>query len=322
MAEILNKEYLEQLESKYFYYQKFNKSKYSYCSDDFPYATIKNKINQYVKNETISKELVDGMCHFNIQPEGLFCNKLCDYFYYWIGDKIYNLVNSEEDFAKTIDTIYTKLNTHVEQAKCKCYSKHETNENFENVKIAYEYYNDYDTLEEHLKTNKKLCDADYNKYLINADKTYNSVFNECVNDDGPQYCIQLKKFIPEFPYNRLSSLQCNLTNVNSEQQYTHTVSATASSQLDDGHTVPSPRDMPGDIERTSAPTVTYMPEDTESTSETTDKYMSKIITNVSFPIGAASTILLLYKVITYNYKKYKYCTLLLILLLMKKKIII
>ncbi|KMZ88651.1 hypothetical protein PVBG_06013 [Plasmodium vivax Brazil I] len=207
MADILGKDDLEELESKFLYYQKFNKAKSSDCSYDFPYKDIKDKIQQYVKDEKISEELVNGICSFNNAYKEDFCNTLCDYFYYWIGDKIYNLVNSEEDFAKTIDTIYTKLNTHVEQAKCKCYSKHETNENFENVKIAYEYYNDYDTLEEHLKTNKKLCDADYNKYLINADKTYNSVFNECVNDDGPQYCIQLKKFIPEFPYNRLSSLQ-------------------------------------------------------------------------------------------------------------------
>ncbi|SCA60042.1 Plasmodium vivax Vir protein, putative [Plasmodium vivax] len=243
MAEILNKEYLEQLESKYFYYQKFNKSKYSYCSDDFPYATIKNKINQYVKNENISEKLVNGICSFNIQDEGDFCNTLCDYFYYWIGDKVYDLVKSEEVFTKIIDTIYSELSRNAKQYKCKCTSKHKTKENFKKIKIAYDYYNDYGTLEEHLKNNNKLCDADYHNYLNNAVETYNSVFNECYSDNEPDYCIQLKKFIPIFSENMLSPLKCDLTNVNSEVQHMQSSSFTASSKLGDAYAIPPYRPM-------------------------------------------------------------------------------
>ncbi|KMZ96363.1 hypothetical protein PVNG_06233 [Plasmodium vivax North Korean] len=319
MAEILNKDYLKLLRSKFIYYNKFNIANDFYCSSAFPYDHIKNKIKQYINDEQISKELVNGICSFYIPYDEEFCNSLCDYFYYWIGDKIYNLVKNDEDFTAIINTIYTELTTHVKDLKCKCSSKHKTKENFKNVKIAYEYYNDYRTLEEHLKDNNKMCDADYHNYLNNAVKTYNSVFNGCAEDIQPEYCNQLRRFISDFFEHTLTPLECNLTNVNSEVRHTHSSSSTESSVLGDRPAIPPHRSISEDTERGSAPTDIHVPEDTDSTSPTTDKYMSKIITNVSFPIGAASTILLLYKVIRYHYEKYKYCTLLLILLLIKKK---
>ncbi|EDL42654.1 variable surface protein Vir27-like, truncated, partial [Plasmodium vivax] len=289
------KDDLEELESKFLYYNRFIEANELYCSNGFPYDEIKKKIKRYVNDDKISEELVNGICSFNIQKVGQFCNTLCDYFYYWIGDKIYNLVSNENDFTETINTLYTELSRYAKEDKCKCNSKHETNENFKKIKIAYDYSNDYETIKEHLETNNNMCDADYNKYLNNAVEAYNSVREDCNKDIQPQYCIQLTSFISDFFENTLSPLQCDLRNVHREVQRKHSSSSTEFSVLGDPPAIPPHEDMPEDGASISATTDTVMPEIKESISVPTDKYMSKIITNVSFPIGAASTMLLLYK---------------------------
>ncbi|KNA02160.1 hypothetical protein PVNG_05501 [Plasmodium vivax North Korean] len=207
MEEILTIDDVEGLQSKILYYNKFNNANDLYCSNDLTYASIKNKIKQYVKNEKISEELANGICYFNAEDEGDFCNTLCDYFYYWIGDKIYNLSNSEDDFTTTINTIYTELRRNAKPYKCKCSSKHKTNKNFKKIKIAYEYYNDYSTLEEQLKNNNKLCDKVYYNYLNNAVETYKSVFNlyqkiqNAVLHLQTLICQKLQKALPQLQTN-------------------------------------------------------------------------------------------------------------------------
>ncbi|ANQ10234.1 KIR protein [Plasmodium coatneyi] len=132
---------------------------------------------------------------------------LCDFFYYWLGDKLNNNLSFGTSLQDIMQKIYAKLERFNEL--CTNNSVHiNMDKEFEpRRKAIFDYYYDYRTIWKNLReSGSNSCNGAYDTYLKGdkgvggvggADDAYNQVEASCPDDGGDDYfCTEFwkKKF--------------------------------------------------------------------------------------------------------------------------------
>ncbi|SBS90376.1 PIR Superfamily Protein [Plasmodium ovale curtisi] len=209
MAEILQKNDLESLNSNLFYY-KLDKG-WGKCDSFASSSDIEEEINNYFRDEKVPVNLVKALCYVAEMTHDKYgYNERCDYLYYWLSDTLFKNLTNDSNFPQIIDILYSGLREIDNETECKYIFPEISKEVLEKLKTIYDYSQNFSTIISHLNTHSNKCSRDYYDYLQNAVTTYNDVYNNCTGTSKEFYCSRYDSIFDEQQYKNLSKLTYTL----------------------------------------------------------------------------------------------------------------
>ncbi|ANQ09933.1 KIR protein [Plasmodium coatneyi] len=106
------------------------------------------------------------------------CEKICDFFYFWLGDILCNNWRSTSSFKDSMKEIYGKLKDLGGQCKYEAMHNNVSKTIFPQRKKVFDYLHDYKTIIQDLKESKSSgssCCEDYATYLEQAISAYGQI---------------------------------------------------------------------------------------------------------------------------------------------------
>ncbi|CAA9987822.1 KIR protein [Plasmodium knowlesi strain H] len=118
--------------------------------------------------------------------------KYCNFFYYWLGDKIPSSVDAIFTFANTMGTVYGVLMKSGIENGCPIIntSYNITREIFTKRKKVFDYYEDYQTIFDQLPGGQNWCGTDYKEYMETLSEVYQDAIANCGNDSSDPCCAK------------------------------------------------------------------------------------------------------------------------------------
>ncbi|SBS97332.1 PIR Superfamily Protein [Plasmodium malariae] len=217
MTSMLEKSHLDLLSSSD--YKDFESSGNYYCnSEEDKINAIKSQLNSYNDIKSVEDQILNALCLISFSTMDLKCNEKCHSLYYWIGNKLFNTLSNENSFSDIIKIFENCSETIAGRDKCKCnfFFGLISKEEFNKMKVAYEYCKYHDSIEETLNFHSNLCDNASKVYLDQATSTYNEVYEICNSSSSKDYCTVLKKHVPECFRNKLRTLKYKIKEYHSE----------------------------------------------------------------------------------------------------------
>ncbi|SCN11996.1 PIR protein [Plasmodium malariae] len=216
MTSILQKSILDILSSRN--YKDFESSKDYYCySEEDKIKPFISQLNSYNDIKSVKDKILHALCFISFSDNGHKCNEQCHSLYYWMGNKLFNTLSNEGSFSDIITIFNTCSKTIAGRDKCKCdFFGSISKEEFNKMKIVYEYCKYHDTIEATLRIHGNFCDSESKEYLDQAINTYNEVFGICNSSNSMDYCIVLKKHVPECFSKKLTTLKYEIKEYHSE----------------------------------------------------------------------------------------------------------
>ncbi|SBT85607.1 PIR protein [Plasmodium malariae] len=216
MTSMLEKSYLDLLSSKN--YEDFESSGDNHCyGEEDKIKTIKSQLNSYNDIKSVEDKILHALCFISFSNNGPKCNEQCYSLYYWIGNKLFNILSNDGSFSDIITTFDTCSKRIAGRDKCKCdFFGSISKEEFNKMKIVYEYCKYHDTIEETLQINGNMCDRASKEYLDQAINTYNEVYETCNSSSSKAYCEVLMKHVPKCFSKKLLTLKYKIKEYHSE----------------------------------------------------------------------------------------------------------
>ncbi|GAW84674.1 hypothetical protein PGO_004330 [Plasmodium gonderi] len=138
-------------------------------------------------------------------------NKNCIQFMLWMYDYVIKNLNDNSNYTKSkrvikqIKSIWSKYS---KWSSCDILKFIDSDNNFEKLKYAYDYYLDYDTIKNQLSINNFKCTENVTHYINKIVLFYKQAKEEC-NDSSKKYCNELQDIFNESFSKNLSGLKCN-----------------------------------------------------------------------------------------------------------------
>ncbi|ANQ06895.1 KIR protein [Plasmodium coatneyi] len=155
--------------------------------------------------EDYAKKIIGAYCDASTMDGKKPYGTWCQFFYYWLGDLLSNQLHVASPFD-TLKKIYEELENVSVQGACKNINENINEEIFPQVKIHFDYKQDYETLQSQLGNGvsgvvvvsdggTKTCDSTYHKHLEAITKACEAVVADC-GERGPKksgsYCGPLQ----------------------------------------------------------------------------------------------------------------------------------
>ncbi|SBT88047.1 PIR protein [Plasmodium malariae] len=216
MTSMLEKSILDILSSSN--YRGFESSGENHCySEENKIKLIKSQLNSYNDIKSVEDKILHALCFISFSNNDNKCNEQCHSLYYWIGNKLFNTLSNEGSFSgiiKIFDTCSKKI---AGRDKCKCdFFGSISKEEFNKMKIVYEYCKYHDTIEGTLNFHSNLCDSASKEYLDKATNAYNELYEICNSSSSKDYCTVLMKHVPECFSKKLTTLKYEIKEYHSE----------------------------------------------------------------------------------------------------------
>ncbi|ANQ10755.1 KIR protein [Plasmodium coatneyi] len=120
----------------------------------------------------------------------------CRFLYYWIGEKVFT-EGGGSSWAEIMGIIYSKLRSVPGEKKCKIIYPDIDQTTFGHMKMLYDYYKDYETIDAYLKLNDYYCDQGCKDYFSNLKASYDYMYRKLSDDRESPYCDD---FLQMYPY--------------------------------------------------------------------------------------------------------------------------
>ncbi|KAI4834117.1 PIR protein [Plasmodium brasilianum] len=208
MSSMLEKSHLDLLSSRD--YRGFESSGVYYCYDEEDKINpIKSRLNSYKDIKSVEDKVLNALCLISFSTNDHKCNEKCHSLYYWMGNKLFNTLSNENSFSDIIKIFENCSETIAGRDKCKCnfFFGLISKEEFNKMKVVYEYCKHHDFIEETLNFHSNLCDSASKVYLDQATNTYSEVYEICNSSSSKDYCTVLKKHVPECFNKKLPTLK-------------------------------------------------------------------------------------------------------------------
>ncbi|SBT74116.1 PIR protein [Plasmodium ovale] len=192
---------------------------FSQCND--------NNIPQILKKlkgfDNLCKKIAYNLYEFNIIPHyGVVVKDRCQVLNFWAYEKLIQLLtDSSRDDLPSIRAEFGNLwNKFQKKEECTFDIPAHDEENFKNLKIFYDYANDYADVQGKAKNHGFTCTKEYKEYIEKGNEIYNQITRECTNPSSKIYCTYVQEIMKHYKDNTLSKQDCTVisTELKSEQQ--------------------------------------------------------------------------------------------------------
>ncbi|ANQ07124.1 KIR protein [Plasmodium coatneyi] len=192
-------------------YSTFNNGKNGCAKSSSKTTEIENILKGKLKNEWVSgdesyaQRITKAWCtisRMNTEKKEKSppCSTICDYFYYWLGDK---LSNNLSGWGTTLQDIMPQIYTKLKDSNVQCeyipMDTTVTHNLFPKRKIIFDYWHNYKTIWKQLQGDGDSCNTQFDSYLSAAEAVYGQVSANCggkdrINDD---FCNKFRKKFKE-----------------------------------------------------------------------------------------------------------------------------
>ncbi|CAG9481947.1 unnamed protein product [Plasmodium vivax] len=210
MADILGDEKLRILQTKY-YYNKLDIGM-KFCDDVKFYNKAEQELSKNPELKGVSEKILKALCYvYTRSSSERIDNDICKFLYYWLGNVLLNNLNMKELYSEIILRLFESLNDGNNGKICELPYTNIDKEDFENIKLFFDYSEDYRTYKTQLYDPGMLCNDDYKSYLDAHVRMYNNMYNYCkLKLHGNMYCTEFDKFFHADDHHILSRMSCTL----------------------------------------------------------------------------------------------------------------
>lgn len=192
----------------YYYFDKF----FGYAENDDQqsyWSFIKGWFPIYKSISSIYETLFKGFRYASYMENSRFSyGERWDYLYFWMGDKIFNIIEDASILSGVRD-IYDDVRKKFDNSYHNTYEGSEiTVENFKTLKLMYDYSQDYDTIENKIKTNNFQCNTKSKNYIKDGYTAYKQLKDTCPTS-SEVYCKIFNSIKKIYIKKELSELTCS-----------------------------------------------------------------------------------------------------------------
>ncbi|CAI7718642.1 Plasmodium vivax Vir protein, putative [Plasmodium vivax] len=191
------------------------------CNDVDSFSEIRGELQQqYHFDKNISDKIVRALCFIynrKTNHQGAFDNERCKYLYYWLGDKIYNIVHDNTMFSKIINMIYQELYRTNMFTTCTPLHENIDENTFIRYKLLFDYSKDHENIKLSTLNPNTTCDEHYKEVIDKYVNTYKDVHSSCYISYEKKYdCEKIFSLFGNKNHSELMSYLC-------KKQQTHTL---------------------------------------------------------------------------------------------------
>ncbi|SBS95871.1 PIR Superfamily Protein [Plasmodium ovale curtisi] len=200
---------------------------FSQCNDN-NIPDILKKLNGFDK---ICKMIAYNLYFFNRIPSyGEVVRDRCEVLNFWAYDKLINeiLGDSTRNDIHSIRAQFGILwNTFQNNHECIFDIPVYDQKNFNNLKVFYDYANDYADIQRKAENHGFTCTMEYKEYIEKGNEIYNKITQECNNPASNIYCTYVQKIMNHYKDKTLTKLDCRVKSVEltDDGEQEHTVQA-------------------------------------------------------------------------------------------------
>ncbi|SBS91719.1 PIR Superfamily Protein [Plasmodium ovale curtisi] len=188
------------------FYEKLNTASedYSDKSTAFWNSNIKNTC---IKKTGIFDTLLKGFYYVSYMKNDVnFYNNRWYYLYFWGGSKVFE--NTGCTFLEMMYVLQS-VKRHIDQAEYS-YNIYNISENeFKDLKIAFEYIVNYDSIKHNIHAYNFDCTEKYKKYVDSSFEVYNKLRDECQLKASEEFCKFFTNFAQTNKSENLEKLTCH-----------------------------------------------------------------------------------------------------------------
>ncbi|SBT58148.1 PIR Superfamily Protein [Plasmodium ovale wallikeri] len=202
---------LDDLPSFRFYAKLDEGYEYLWNYDYFFDTVINVELDLNTNISNIRKSLLKAFTYVsNMRTTSDQYEERWDYLYFWMGDKVYEIVQSISDF-EDIMNIANSLKKHV----------HPKNEEYDkdlfkigkdqliNLKKLYDFSQNHKAIEVITSPSDYECSHEYNNYILESYKLYENIERECLVDTTRPYCNIYRNIEKNNPKLKSTRLICH-----------------------------------------------------------------------------------------------------------------
>ncbi|KMZ95154.1 hypothetical protein PVMG_06092 [Plasmodium vivax Mauritania I] len=193
-----------------FYYSYLNEG-YNYCQNEAFYNAAKKKLTEYSWNEDVSDKILKALCYvYKKSFNNNFERDICKYLYFWLGNILIENMSHNTVFFDVIRDLFSTLKKNNIEKICELPHPYMDVNHFKNIKLFFDYSEDYYSYKHQLKGNNHSCNNKYKNYLYKYVNSYKEVKVECAENKNPNsYCNEFNHYFDSKDDNLLSKWKCN-----------------------------------------------------------------------------------------------------------------
>ncbi|VUZ95010.1 PIR protein [Plasmodium vivax] len=218
MPKYLGDSSLSILNTKY-YYTSLNEEKDD-CQNEAFYIPAKEKLKTTSWKEDASDNILKGLCYvYKRSFNDYFERNICKYLYFWLGNILLDKMRNKIVFDDIIIYLFNILKNNKTEKICELPHHYLHVNNFKNVKLFFDYSEDYNSYNQQLIGHNHSCNSEYKNYLDTYVNSYKKVRDECTkNPSHNSYCDEFHEYFKDKDVYYLSNWTCNLQEHGDEEE--------------------------------------------------------------------------------------------------------
>ncbi|CAI7721811.1 PIR protein [Plasmodium vivax] len=218
MPKYLGNTALSYLRTNY-YYTSLNEENDD-CQDEAFYNAAKKKLENYQWLQDISKQILKGLCYvYRKRLKRNFESDICKFLYFWLGNILLEKMSHNIVFFDVISNLFDILKHDNFGKICKLPHYYMDVNHFKNIKLFFDYSEDYYSYKHQLTGLNHSCNEEYKTYLDKYVKSYNEVKVECAdNQNLNSYCKEFNDYFNDKDNYHLSNWKCVLDKHGHEEE--------------------------------------------------------------------------------------------------------
>ncbi|KNA01533.1 hypothetical protein PVNG_05554 [Plasmodium vivax North Korean] len=182
------------------------------CEYDIFYKEAKHILdsNEGLKND--SDKILRALCYvYKNRLSGVLQSEICNFLYYWLGNILIDKMTHKTVFFDVIIKLFNTLKNNISEKLCNLPHPYMYVNNFEKIKLFFDYSEDYNTYKHQLTGKNNSCNENYKTYLDKYVNSYKEVKVECAENKNPNsYCNEFHYYFKDKNDDLLSKWTCEL----------------------------------------------------------------------------------------------------------------
>ncbi|SBS90307.1 PIR Superfamily Protein [Plasmodium ovale curtisi] len=182
-----------------------------YGYDNFFDNFIEDGLHNLNFISNIRKNLLNAFIYVaNMRPGDDQYNERWNYLYYWTGDKVYEITETNSNFLDVMNLVNSlKIHVHIDNESYNNDFFKIEKDQFKKLKEFYDFSQNYDAIELITSPSVYECSHEYNNYILKSYELYENIKKDCLVDTRTPYCNIFRNTENNNPKVKNSRLICH-----------------------------------------------------------------------------------------------------------------